>query len=445
MIAAAVAMVALALPAHAATYSVSGNQLLKDGVPYEPRGVNKMSVWGFNAAETTPWGVEILREHIDMKLTSLTQMRDIVVDARANGKVVILSATWYDNDALPGGKTPYPANQLLGVVPSADPRWEPVKNRWREIANYFKGQSDVWFDVWNEPYNWDVTKPEGYTEELWLSEMSTLVDNIRSTGANNIILVPGALMGQGEKVLLNKGGALLSGRSNILFGVHCYSGQWWQDQANIETRFQNLLNKGIPFIVSEYGAGHPFANILGAARAKRIGSLAWLWKHDNDDKEALLKEDGTPNDTNNYTLGSSVKNFGLGARNGGAQQVQNGGFDQGETSWGVMGSNSYSVASNGVLQLGNVILGGGRGQNVISPKPNTLYTLRARGKVGTAGEVMQVLVKGNNYSHTLEFKSASWEEKVLTFLSPADVTWMQINLTKGPGSPGYVDYVSLVR
>jgi mannan endo-1,4-beta-mannosidase len=250
-----------------------------------------------------------------MLLTSTNTLQTIVNHARASGKVTILCAMWYDNDALAGGTTPYPACQLLGVNPSSDPRWAAVTNRWREIATHFKNQPDVWFDLWNEPYWWDDTR--GYSETLWLSDMRLLVDNIRSTGARNICLVPGSATGQGHQVFINQGPALLSGRSNIVFAIHCYSSRWNVSQVTAETRFQAVLNAGGPLLIGEYGAGDPFTNILNAARTKQITSLAWLWKSSDTDNEALLRADGiTPNDVGNNHLGSGVRRFSLEQRNG---------------------------------------------------------------------------------------------------------------------------------
>jgi mannan endo-1,4-beta-mannosidase len=90
----------------------------------------------------------------------------------------------------------------------------------RDWANYAKTQPDVWIEVWNEPYMWNNSN--GYTDALWLADMKDMVDNIRSTGATNIILVPGNRQGQGEEAILNQGKNLLTGRSNILFDLHAY-------------------------------------------------------------------------------------------------------------------------------------------------------------------------------------------------------------------------------
>jgi hypothetical protein len=312
MLTSAVATVSLDV---AMAYSTSGSNVLSYGAPFEWRGANKMDTFGGSPSSMTPWGMDIVREPIDMLLTSTSTMQTIVNNARAAGKVTILCAMWYDNDAFSGGTTPYPDCQLLGANPTSDPRWAAVTNRWQDIANQFKGQSDVWFDLWNEPYWYDDS--HGYSDTLWLSDMRLLVDNIRSKGARNICLVPGSATGQGHQVFINQGANLLAGRSNILFQIHCYQYKWNVSQATVESRFQAVLNAGCPLIVGEYGAGDPFANILSAARNKKVSTVAWLWKSSNSDNEALLRADGiTPNDVSNNSLGSGVRAFCLEQRNG---------------------------------------------------------------------------------------------------------------------------------
>jgi mannan endo-1,4-beta-mannosidase len=294
------------------TYSVSGTQILKNGSPLFVRGVNVMNIFGGDTSDMADWNVKVVRQPIDMKVTTLTKMQQIVDNARANGKITILAAFWYDNNAISGGTTPYPQCQLLGVNPSSDSRWEAVKTRWRDIANQFKNQPDVWFDVWNEPYWYNDTN--GFSEDLWLSDMKALADNIRGTGATNIIVVPGSKTGQGETVIVNKGPSLLSGRSNIVFSIHLY-GQWLNDsQSQIESRIQAVLNKNLALMATEIGVEgggylyNPNAG-LNALLGKNISTMGWYWKRKSSEKNALLDDNGNPNNNNNNNWGTTYKNF----------------------------------------------------------------------------------------------------------------------------------------
>jgi mannan endo-1,4-beta-mannosidase len=297
------------------TYSVYGNRILKNGWPTYWRGANAMHVYGASSSDMNGWGIDIVREYIgnmrDNPLVGSAQyingewlhsLQAVVDENRRNGKVTILCPFGWNGMS----------NPFLGKNPSQTWWWSEYKVRYRQIANQFKNQPDVWFETWNEPYMWD--RSNGYSDDLWLSDMQQMVDNIRSTGANNIIVVPGAETGQSESVILTKGKKLLSGRKNIVFDIHAYE-KWLNDsQANIEARMQRLSDAGFAVIFGEIGPHNasdlmnpvPFLN---AARRKRSTVIAWLWKYDSNDRDALLDTYGNPNDNNNYNWGSTYRSF----------------------------------------------------------------------------------------------------------------------------------------
>ena len=41
------------------------------------------------------------------------------------------------------------------------------------IAEHFSDQTDVWIEVWNEPFHWD--NQNNYSHELWLTSMEDMV------------------------------------------------------------------------------------------------------------------------------------------------------------------------------------------------------------------------------------------------------------------------------
>ena len=76
--------------------------------------------------------------------------------------------------------------------------------------------SDVWLETWNEPYDW---RGRNCSDTVWLNDAIEMVDNIRAVN-QNIVVVPGALDGQDESIILRQGRALLSGRADVVFDVH---------------------------------------------------------------------------------------------------------------------------------------------------------------------------------------------------------------------------------
>ncbi len=308
----------VALAQTASTYTVVGNTFQKNGVSTSWRGANAMHVFGGNSSDMNSWNVDIVREFIgNMRDTPLTgypvnvggtylySLQNIVNDNRANGKVTILCPFGWDGSA---------ATEFVGQNPSQTSWWVSYKTKYRAIAKQFKNQPDVWLEVWNEPYWYD--RSHGYSDALWLSDMKAMVDNIRSTGATNIVLVPGAETGQDESVLLARGPSLLSGRTNVGFDIHAYE-KWLRDtQPSVESRIQSVKTAGLSMLFGEVG---PFntaeimnpANFLAAARTQQSTVSAWFWKYDGTDLDALLNIDGTPNDNGNNSWGSTYRDFTL--------------------------------------------------------------------------------------------------------------------------------------
>jgi endoglucanase len=63
---------------------------------------------------------------------------------------------------------------------------------WSQLADHYKGNSRVIFGLMNEPVGiGDSGSRPGGTTEDWLSAANAAISTIRSTGASNLILVPG--------------------------------------------------------------------------------------------------------------------------------------------------------------------------------------------------------------------------------------------------------------
>ena len=304
-------------PARAAyTYTISGSNFLKNNIPITLRGTNAMHVFEGDSSDMSDWNINIVREFIGnmrdnpiagyavyVNGSYLHPLQDIVNNNRANGKVTILCPFGWDGT---------PQTAFVGTNPSQTPWWKDYMSRYRMIANQFKNQPDVWFEVWNEPYWWD--RSHGYSDALWLSDMEAMVDNIRSTRATNIILVPGAETGQDEDVILTTGKSLLSKRHNIGFDVHAYE-KWLNDsQLSVQARIEAVENRGFAMLFGELGPHNSSnlmnpANFLAAADNENSTVISWLWKYDGTDPDALLNTDGTPNNNNNYHWGSTYQAF----------------------------------------------------------------------------------------------------------------------------------------
>jgi mannan endo-1,4-beta-mannosidase len=304
------------VPPSTSVFAISGSQILQNGRAVSFSGANALHVYGGNSDGMPSANVRIVREFIrnlnDQPITGSAiysnanrayfhSLRTVVEANRRNGLITILCPFGWDTLLV------------LGLNPSQQPFFAAYKAKMRAIAAEFKNEPDVWLEVWNEPYYW--TGGGGYSDDLWLSDMQEMVDNIRSTGNQNIVLVPGSETGQTESVILSKGPQLLTGRSNILFDLHAYE-KWLLSatQASITARIQALKQRGAAVVFGEtspYNAGPQMdvTTLLNAAVAERVGVLAWLWKTDESDRASLLTSSGQPNNANNGNWGSMFLGF----------------------------------------------------------------------------------------------------------------------------------------
>ena len=298
-------------------YSTLGAKLLMDQKPIQLIGANAFHVFGVGSTDMNTWKIDIIREFIgNTKETPLTgspikdatgayiySLENIIADNRANKRVAIICAFGWDGS---------PKTAFTGKSPQQTNWWQEYKTRLKEWATYLKDQPDVWLEVWNEPYRYDRT--DGYTDQIWLQDMNELVAIIRSTGNQNIVVVPCAEQGQDESVLLNKGNEFLNGKSNILFDIHAYEKWLLDSNSAVENRLNQLRNKNIPIIIGEIApmnAGvlmnpKPF---LDSMFANGLSICAWVWKKDENDIDALLTTTGEPNNNNNNNWGTTFKDL----------------------------------------------------------------------------------------------------------------------------------------
>jgi mannan endo-1,4-beta-mannosidase len=298
-------------------YTTIGNKIYFNNQPTQFIGVNALHTFGAGSSDMNAWNIDIVREFVgnmqqqpvfgnvllDNNGAYLHSLQAVVDSNRANKKVTIICPFRWNGNA---------STDFTGTIPSQTYWYNDCKNILKEWATHFKNQPDVWIEVWNEPYRYDRT--DGYTNNLWLTEMNDLYSTIRATGNQNIIVIPCAEQGQDESVLLEKGNEFLTNKSNVLFDVHAYEKWLLVSPDEINTRLNKLQLQKLPIIFGEVApmnAGvlmNP-STFLSSAQQKGFSMCAWLWKYDNTDKDALLDASGTPNNNSNNNWGSLFKNI----------------------------------------------------------------------------------------------------------------------------------------
>ncbi len=297
-------------------YNIKNNKIYKGNAAVQLIGANALHVFSAGSSDMAKWNIDISREFVgnikEQPLTGATildangsylhSLQSVVDSNKLGNRITIIGAFGWDGT---------PATLFTGTMPTKTAWWNDYKTKLQQWAVQFKNQPNVWLEVWNEPYTWNGS--DGYTDDIWMSDMNTLVSIVRSTGNNNIILVPCAKQGQDESVLNNKGQVFLTGKTNILFDIHAY--ELWQlvTPANIGSRLQQLQQNNLPVFFGEVAPlnssglmnAQPF---LDSAYNRGISISAWAWKYDSTDVDALLNNDGTPNNNNNNGWGSMYNN-----------------------------------------------------------------------------------------------------------------------------------------
>ena len=157
---------------------------------------------------------------------------------------------------------------------------------WTEVANEFKNESDVWFNIANEPfYNSDTG---------WTAFHDQYIKIIRNLGANNICVIDAPEAGndiqykKGRKAMFDSGMATtLTHYGNILCSMHHYgSYDAWTADVDFRRYIDSMHGAGLALVFGEFGhqwTGDPWPAQHAAgvrhcttiAKEKGCGALWW--------------------------------------------------------------------------------------------------------------------------------------------------------------------------
>jgi len=252
---------------------------------------------------------------------------NVVNTASAAGNYVLIDMHWSDEGV-------WGANLAQHNMPDNN-----TATVWNDVAAHYKNNPAVLFDAYNEPHDvsWGTWRNGG-----WVSEgagyntpgMQSIVNTIRGTGANNVIVVGGLDWAYDLTGIAN--GYAISG-SNIMYGAHVYPWKSNWDQ------FVTVASGNNPILIGEFGDNQsdPYATWMPAI-------LGWMDSH-NYSGTAWCFFNGAPpqllNDLTTYSptswFGSYVKTWlGSGSTGG----------TTGGTTCGTTGSTGGTI-SNGVHSL----------------------------------------------------------------------------------------------
>jgi cell division septation protein DedD len=213
----------------------------------------------------------------------------------ANGLIVILDLHWNNSGS----------NQSTGQEPMPDLDHAPAF--WTSVANTFKNNSSVIFDLYNEPYtsSWSCwlngsTAPSASPcgdVGFAVAGMQTLVNTVRATGATNILMLGGlAWSNDLTGWLANKPN---DPDNNLVASSHIYN---FNACANTSCWNSEIapVKAQVPVLVGEMGENDCSSSFISGLMSwldsENIGYLAWTWTVANCSSTPALISDysGTP-------------------------------------------------------------------------------------------------------------------------------------------------------
>ncbi|WP_338249804.1 cellulase family glycosylhydrolase [Dictyobacter halimunensis] len=215
-----------------------------------------------------------------------------------NNQIVILELHWN----APGGQ------QAQGQQPMPDADHAPAF--WTSVANTFKNNSSVMFDLYNEPYtnSWSCwlngssganSSPCNDTA-FAVAGMKTLISTVRNTGSTNVILLGGLQYANDVSGWLNQVQQLPSNlQSNLVASFHIYPNNACISTSCLDSNVAPIQSK-FPVIageIGEYDCASGFINgIMPWFDSHNIGYLGWAWNTNSCTGTPALISDfnGTP-------------------------------------------------------------------------------------------------------------------------------------------------------
>ena len=313
---------------------VEGNELVDHGVKVHLHGVNHSGaeyscVGGYGMIEG-PSGDALIKPLLDWKVNVVRVPVNEQcwlgingLDAKYSGDVYRKAVTDHVNMLRTAGfyvifdlHWAAPATTKAdGQLPMADA--DHAIEFWKSAADAFKGDPGVIFDVFNEPFldsgNADTTDAwsclqhgctvkGGTTGTMTYGDYKSagtqdLLDAIRSTGATNVVMIPGLAWTNDLSGWLAHKPTDATG--NTVASMHLYNFNACKDPGCWDGAYL-AVSKSVPLITGELGeddCGHGFIDgYMSWADAHGVSYLGWTWNTwDCNKGPALITAyDGTP-------------------------------------------------------------------------------------------------------------------------------------------------------
>jgi endoglucanase len=282
--------------------------------PMDQASVTAMKSWGVNAVRVplneACWNGESYVEAHYGGTSYRRAVQAYVQLLNRNGMVAILDLHW--TDGLYTGKHGHCPDTSQAVCQKPMPDAAQSIPFWISMARTFKGNNAVIFDVFNEPFPNQVpgvTEPAAW--KCWLrggsycaglgyqaAGMQSLVTAIRSTGARNVILLPGLTWANDLTGWMRH--APRDPYHNLAVAWHAYPWNPCNTAACWNRQVAPLMAK-VPVVLDEFGEDNCQDNqinpLMSWLDARSAGYLAWAWNADwscSSGPSLITSYNGTP-------------------------------------------------------------------------------------------------------------------------------------------------------
>ena len=269
--------------------------------PNDQASITAIKSWGPVNAVRVPlneacWNAESYVNSADAGANYINAIKSYVSLLNSNGIVAILDLHWTDGTYTgPGQGSCTSSNQAEAFCQKPMPDAAQAVPFWTSVANTFKGNDAVIFDLFNEPFPEQAdsnNETEGW--QCWLNGgsscvgisytvagMQTLVNAVRSAGANNVLMLGGLEWSNDLTQWLQH--EPTDPDHNLAASWHSYNFNACSNQSCWTSQVASVA-ASVPVVAGEIGendcAGSYITPLTTWMESQGISFLAWAWNAD---------------------------------------------------------------------------------------------------------------------------------------------------------------------
>src|ERR1035437_6673441 len=259
--------------------------------PVDQSSIDAMKTWGINAVRVplneACWNGESYVGSAYAGSNYQSAVSNYVNLLNSNGLIAILDLHWTDG-TYTGSGSGCTSDQALCQKPMPDAA--QAVTFWTSVANTFKGNGSVVFDLFNEPYPdmatgggtaaWTCWRDGGTCSGIGYSVagMQSLVNAVRGTGATNVIELGGMTWANDMTGWLNYKPTDSTG--NMVASWHSYNFNSCTSSTCWDSQLAPVI-ASVPLVAGEIGENDCGSSYINSAMtwldSHSTGYLAWTW------------------------------------------------------------------------------------------------------------------------------------------------------------------------